>query len=84
MADDTDDDFERLVAGIDVDPEAIESTFDYSTMDSMDLAEKEAEIKQELLKIGEYTTLNPATQQARDLHSQRVAIRIELRRRGLR
>lgn len=57
---------------------------DYSSMESMELAAKEAEVKQELLRLGEFTKMNPTTQRARDLHSQRAAIRIELRRRGLR
>lgn len=57
---------------------------DYTKLESLELATLDEQIRQDLLNRGELTSLNPPTEEGRRLHSQRVAIRVELKSRGLR
>ena len=61
-----------------VDSEGVE---DLSTLSSVVLGNRVATITQTLLEMGQ--ALNPVTQAARDLHSERNACQVELRKRGI-
>lgn len=52
------------------------------TINEIELVRRFQTVDRELLRLGE--VLNPKTQQARDLHSERAAYVIEMHRRGLR
>jgi hypothetical protein len=82
MEPDLDDEFNRLVKQIDLSeigpmvPDVV-----VTTLDDAELSSHYSQVREELLQRGEM--INPGTQTGRDLHSQRAAYIIELRRRGL-
>lgn len=57
-----------------------EDVIDVTKMSLLDLLSEYDDINLELFKMDE--ALKPVTQKARDLHSKRNAIQIELRKRG--
>lgn len=74
-----DDEFTRLVGQLDIDPSIID--VNVTTLDDLELNRRFTEVKQELLNRKEM--IDAKTQTGRDLHSQRAAYLIELRKRGL-
>jgi hypothetical protein len=77
-----DDEFQKLVGMLDMEqfgegmPEV-----SVAVLNDAELSSRYNEVREELMKRGEM--INPTTQIGRDLHSQRGAYIIELRRRGL-
>jgi len=74
-----DDEFEKLVGQLDINPSIVD--VNVRTLDDIELNSRFNAVKQELLNRKEM--INPTTETGRDLHSQRGAYLIELRRRGL-
>lgn len=75
----TDDPFDAIVAGLDLEPEPtdIESVRD---LDTKTLLERFSRVKQELLHAD---GLGTTTAEGRDLHSELSAYKVELARRDL-
>lgn len=82
MEPDLDDEFARLVGMLDLSdvgpmvPEVV-----VTTLDDEQLSRRYNEVREELMQRGEM--LNCSTQTGRDLHSQRAAYIIEMRKRGM-
>ena len=76
---DVDDEFMKLVGQLDLNPAVNE--VNVALLSDLDLSKRFSEVKQELLARGEM--IDPKTQTGRDLHSERAAYLIELRKRGL-
>lgn len=74
-----DDEFMKLVGQLEITPAVID--VNVATLSDLELSKRFNEVKQELLERGEMIETN--TQTGRDLHSQRAAYLIELRKRGL-
>lgn len=74
-----DDEFMKLVGQLDIDEGIVD--VNVALLDDMELSKRFSEVKQALLGRGEM--VDPKTQTGRDLHSERGAYLIELRRRGL-
>lgn len=79
---DVDEEFQRLVGSLDLSdigpmiPDVV-----VTTLDDAELSSRYNETREKLMEMGEM--INCSTQTGRDLHSQRAAYIIELRRRGL-
>lgn len=77
-----DDEFARLVKSLDLSdigpmiPDVV-----VTTLNDAELSSRYNEVREQLMDMGEM--INCSTQTGRDLHSQRAAYIIELRRRGL-
>lgn len=72
------DDFDAIVAGIEIDIDPA-SVLDVSKLDTPSLAAMQSDIEDELYEMGQ--ALRPETQRARDLHSRRNAVQVELNKR---
>lgn len=82
MEPDLDDEFARLVGQLDLSENGpIVTDVVVTTLDDAELSLRFNQVREELMSIGEM--INCTTQTGRDLHSQRAAYIIELRRRGL-
>lgn len=81
----TDTDFDDIVANLDMNIEVDKTgTLDVRALDNLELVRRNEKVRQELISLGELTVENPTTQRARDLHSERVALMVEMARRGFR
>ena len=79
---DPDDAFMQMMQGMDDVFDGVdESVVDVSTLSNQDLIDQGADALQKLLDSGQ--AINPREQWARDLHSLRNAIQIEMRKREL-
>lgn len=78
-AGDADEIFAGLMAGLDL-QEPVD-TVNVALLDEVELSKRYNAVKQSLLERGEM--LNPKTQEGRDLHSERAAYLLELRRRRM-
>lgn len=78
-AGDADDIFAGMMAELDI----VEPTdvVNVALLDEVELSSRYNSCKQKLFELGEM--LHPKTQQGRDLHSERAAYLVELRRRGM-
>jgi hypothetical protein len=74
-----DDEFAKLVGQLDVTPAIVD--VNVTTLDDLELNRRFTTVNQSLLERAEM--INPTTQTGRDLHSERAAYLIELRKRGL-
>lgn len=72
-------DWDALEASLDTTPP--DDVVDVTTIDGKTLLNRERELVEQLEKMGEM--FNVHTDEAREIHSQRAAVRIELFRRGL-
>lgn len=82
MEPDLDDEFAKLVGQLDLSENGpIVTDVVVTTLDDAELSLRFNQVREELMSIGEM--INCTTQTGRDLHSQRAAYIIELRRRGL-
>lgn len=79
MTDSVEDRFKELMEGLDLEPPS--GAVSVSVLNDLELSSRFNAVKQELLQRGEM--VNPTTQAGRDLHSERAAFIIELRRRGM-
>lgn len=75
------DDFDSIVAGVEIDETDLPASV--ADLSDLELVRRAAQVRQALLLSGEMTASNPSDQTARDLHSERLALRIELLKRGL-
>lgn len=76
---DADDEFNRLMEGLDLTvPINVESV---TMLDEVELSRRFNEVRGELLTRGEM--ISPKTDTGRELHSQRAALLVEMRRRGM-
>lgn len=82
LAEPDDELFKRFEAQLDTDIPT--DVVDVTTIPDVDLVNRLHELDAELDKSGELMALNPRTQEARDLHSLRAAVLVEMKRRGLR
>ena len=78
--DETDLEFFSLMEQLDVDPRTMVDV-NVRLLNDAELSSRFSQVRQELMERGEM--LNPTTQTGRDLHSERCAYLLELRRRGL-
>ena len=74
------DDFDDIISGLDFD--VPEDVIDVSTMSIEELLNKLDYLNETLFEMHE--ALNPQTQEARDMHSLRNAVQIELSKRSKR
>jgi hypothetical protein len=72
------DNLEDLFAQLDIEEPEVE---DLTKRQSLDLATELKELDHQLGEMGELHSKAPSTQEARDLHSRRGAIVIELKKR---
>ena len=79
----SDSDFDDLVAGLTFDEDR-DLPSDVTSLGALALVRRNEVVRQALLAMGELTSKNPTTQEARDLHSERVALLVEMTRRNLR
>lgn len=75
------DPFDAIVADLDFAIETPEDVVDATALSDPDLAVTLSRCKQELLKLGEM--LSPRSERGRELHSERVSLVVEMRRRKL-
>lgn len=73
------DEFDKIVGQLDINPQIVD--VNVTTLDDLELNRRFTAVKQELLDRKEM--IEAKTQTGRDLHSQRAAYLIELRKRGL-
>lgn len=76
-----DDPFDDIVAGLDLSFDEGEVELRVDMLDTPELVRKYNSVRSQLKAMHEEHY--PKTQAARDLHSQRVALMVELRNRGL-
>lgn len=74
------DPFDDIVAGLDFDT-VEDDILRVDQLDDLNLAVKHKEVRKALMDSGEM--LDPKTDTGRELHSQRVALIVEMRRRNL-
>lgn len=82
-----DDPFDAIVAGLDL--EEPDDVLDVTTLSDLDLVDLAANVRQDLLESGQMPAdlkecAIDATDEGRRLHSLRVALEVEMTRRGLR
>jgi hypothetical protein len=82
-----DDPFDAIVAGLDI--EEPTDVVDITSLTDLELVDMCANVRQELLESGQMLGDSPvsaihATHQGRELHSLRVALLVEMTKRGLR
>jgi len=73
-----DDPFDDIVSGLDIDVDE-DDVLDVTTLSTMELSGLIADLDKDLTEGHE--ALHPGTQQARDKHSLRNALQVELRKR---
>ncbi len=76
------DDFDQIVAGLDLTEAEPSDVIDVSELDDLDLVDLNAKVRRNLLESRQM--LSPTTREGRDLHSLRVAILTQMTKRGLR
>lgn len=74
-----DDPFFDIVNSIEIDIECIDDVVDVTTLSISELVSKFDEINESLFDLGQ--ALRPTTKEARDLHSLRSAIYVEIQKR---
>lgn len=73
--------FNEIMAGMDFDDTGINPVSDLT---DNELSERMLTVVKALVGLGELTSDNPTTREARDLHSEMVALTVETNKRGLR
>lgn len=82
MDEPADDIFMELMKGMDTVFDGVsDDVLDVTSLSNKALLERNADILEELLDNGQ--AVNPTSQWARDLHSLRNAIQVEIRKRGV-
>jgi hypothetical protein len=76
---DADDEFKRLMEGLEL--EAPINVEDVSLLTEVELSSRFNKVRQDLLARGEM--IDPKTDTGREMHSQRTAYMLEMRRRGM-
>lgn len=82
-----DDPFDSIVAGLDI--EEPDDVVDVTALSDLDLVDLAAKTRQDLLRSHQMTaddrmlSVEQGTEEGRRLHSLRVAIQVELNKRGL-
>ena len=77
-----DDGFDSIVADLDLDTDS-GLPASVADLDDLALVRRNERVRQTLIGLGELTVENPSTDEARALHSERVALLVEMRRRNL-
>lgn len=77
----TTDPFDAIVADLDFDIEVPEDVVDVTALNDVDLSKLHTRNRQQLLELGEM--LAPRTDAGRVLHSERVSLMVEMRKRRL-